>query len=447
MYQDCLAFMPQWTNRPDAKEAISKGINRLFSMQTENGGLAYWPGGKKAEPWISAYAGMVLALAKNSGHRVPETEFDALLKYLAQSLRDNLSGVRNEEFSGAALTLHTLALAGRPESSFYEKAHEKREVLSAESRALLALAILESNGPADLANELLNPKTKPISQGDTWFGCPEREMAIQLMARLRADSGSAGIEPLAEELFGSQKQGRWATTQGNAWALMALADYVRKVEFTHLANTGQLSWQSETRPFALPAKPELFETTFSWATNVATHELKLEHSAQQNLFVRVAVDFRPKIQRLPRESRGFALQREYALVDGDGAIREFKDAHVGDLVLVTLRLENAQTGHYVAIDDAMPAILEPINPRFASRAGRTANEAVNEWFDDYHELRQDRALFFRDSLPAGQHTIRYLARVRAAGTAIAPNAKVEEMYHPERFGTSEMQELQSQPLN
>ncbi len=447
MWQDCLAFMPQWTNRPDAKAAIAKGVSRLFSMQTENGGLAYWPGGKKAEPWISAYAGMVLALARNSGHSVPNSEFDLLMKYLAQSLRDNLNSVRNEDLSGAVLALHTLALADRPESSFYERIYEKREVLSAESRALLALAIIESKGPADLAHELLNPKTKPIAQGDTWFGCPEREMAVQLMGRLRAGSQNPAIEPLAEELFGTQKQGRWATTQGNAWALMAVADYVRKVESTHQASAGQLTWQSEKRSFQLPAKPDLFETAFAWATNVAVHELRLENPAQQNLYVRVAADFRPKIQRLPRESRGFALQREYALVDGDGEVHEFKNARVGDLVLVTLRLENAQTGRYVAIDDAVPSILEPINPRFTSRTGRTANEAVNEWWDDFHELRHDRALFFRDSLPAGQHVIRYLARVRAAGTALAPNAKVEEMYHPERFGTSEMQELQSQPLN
>jgi alpha-2-macroglobulin len=37
----------------------------------------------------------------------------------------------------------------------------------------------------------------------------------------------------------------------------------------------------------------------------------------------------------------------------------------------------------------------------------------------------------------GRHQIRYLARVRATGSATAPPAKIEEMYHPERFGLSD----------
>lgn len=49
------------------------------------------------------------------------------------------------------------------------------------------------------------------------------------------------------------------------------------------------------------------------------------------------------------------------------------------------------------------------------------------------EIHADRVQFFRDHLPAGRYTITHLARVRAQGEATAPGAKVEEMYHPERF--------------
>jgi uncharacterized protein YfaS (alpha-2-macroglobulin family) len=61
-------------------------------------------------------------------------------------------------------------------------------------------------------------------------------------------------------------------------------------------------------------------------------------------------------------------------------------------------------------------------------------------------LRDDRAVFFADHLEPGDYTIRYLARVRAAGTATAPSARIEEMYHPERFGLTETMQVTSLPL-
>jgi len=52
-------------------------------------------------------------------------------------------------------------------------------------------------------------------------------------------------------------------------------------------------------------------------------------------------------------------------------------------------------------------------------------------------LRGDKIVWFRDRLGPGTWTISYLARVRAAGDAIAPPARIFEMYRPERLGTSD----------
>ena len=46
----------------------------------------------------------------------------------------------------------------------------------------------------------------------------------------------------------------------------------------------------------------------------------------------------------------------------------------------------------------------------------------------------------------GAHEIRYLARVRAAGAATAPPTKIEEMYHPERFGLGASQLVKGKVL-
>jgi uncharacterized protein YfaS (alpha-2-macroglobulin family) len=65
---------------------------------------------------------------------------------------------------------------------------------------------------------------------------------------------------------------------------------------------------------------------------------------------------------------------------------------------------------------------------------------------DYKELRTDRALFFADVLYPGRYTLRYLARVIAAGDALAPSAKIEEMYRPERMGNTETTRVHTDAL-
>ena len=111
---------------------------------------------------------------------------------------------------------------------------------------------------------------------------------------------------------------------------------------------------------------------------------------------------------------------------------------MGDRVLITLDFSSQTRASYLAINDPLPAVFEAVNPEFKSQEMAGLNLA-NVWRSDFTELREDRALFFTNSYWPGRHQIRYLARVRAAGTATAPPTKIEEMYHPERFGLGESQ--------
>ncbi len=71
---------------------------------------------------------------------------------------------------------------------------------------------------------------------------------------------------------------------------------------------------------------------------------------------------------------------------------------------------------------------------------------MEDWFCDYRELRTDRALFFTDNPPAkGRFTLSYLARVAAEGEVIAPCARIEAMYEPEKFGLSATQRIRTLP--
>ena len=95
-----------------------------------------------------------------------------------------------------------------------------------------------------------------------------------------------------------------------------------------------------------------------------------------------------------------------------------------------------------------PPILEPIHATFKTQAARgwAETEEADEWMADFREVRQDRFLSFANHVVPGRYLLRYLARVRAAGNVTAPCAKVEEMYHPDRYGLSEAQPLSSEAL-
>jgi uncharacterized protein YfaS (alpha-2-macroglobulin family) len=137
------------------------------------------------------------------------------------------------------------------------------------------------------------------------------------------------------------------------------------------------------------------------------------------------------------------VSRTYQKLGGDGALTEATGLKVGDRLVVTLRVETARPGHFVAIDDPLPAILEAVNPVFQSRKVGDGPQD-RDWVSDHRETRADRVLYFCDHLAPGSYTFRYLARVRMAGTVLAGPTKAGEMYRPERFGLGEAVTLTSQ---
>lgn len=101
----------------------------------------------------------------------------------------------------------------------------------------------------------------------------------------------------------------------------------------------------------------------------------------------------------------------------------------------------------VVIDDPLPAGFEPVNTslsttsKWLSTALTDAEAAdsggagyVTAWHRD--ELRDDRALFFLDRMPAGMYRFRYLAHATTPGAFLAPPARAMEIYAPQVQGRS-----------
>ncbi|MFZ9855878.1 MAG: hypothetical protein ACO3I0_12240, partial [Limisphaerales bacterium] len=115
-----------------------------------------------------------------------------------------------------------------------------------------------------------------------------------------------------------------------------------------------------------------------------------------------------------------------------------------DRVLVTLRVDVPEELDWLAIQDPIPSVLEPIQGAFRTSGG-ASHPLIPAWSSDFQEIRGDRVRHFKDHVPDGVHWIRYVARVRSAGDVVAPPARAEAMYDPDRFGQSAGGRLQSTP--
>jgi len=297
--------------------------------------------------------------------------------------------------------------------------------------------------------ELLNSNSQAKQwSDDEQFGCPAREDAIRLLAWIGFRPGDGTVDRLVSDLMHEQQQAHWTTTQGDAWALLALTEYGRQVENKLQPADGRVIYAGQTLPFHLDEHANACVLDFS-ITNLAGATLILTNDTTNCLYTMITISARPRELPQPRQDRGFSLQRTYQRLDDDNQARPATDLHVGDRVVVTLRLDVRKPASYVVIDDALPSILEAVNAEFNTQQARSAGAlADNEswWPSDFREIRQDRCLWFADEVPPGVYAQCYVARVRAAGSVTAPPAKAEEMYHPERCGLTESLTLTSQPL-
>jgi uncharacterized protein YfaS (alpha-2-macroglobulin family) len=300
---------------------------------------------------------------------------------------------------------------------------------------------MAADGPKKMIETLLDPK---VTSRDavSWFGGPARERAVQLFAWTIYQPKAPEVAKLVKELLAFRHNGHWGTTQNNAWALISLARYYAAVEKG--SPNVEATLFAADRQIKVRLDQQLITTSHSldFAHDRPPGPLAVMNSPRGKLFAETLFVVRPLVAKQPAQNRGYAVSRSYQKLGDDGELKEARNLKVGDRLVVTLRVETARPGHFVAIDDPLPSILEAVNPVFKSRA--VGGEHQYEWVSDHRETRADRVLYFCDHLAPGSYVFRYLARVRMAGTVLAGPTKAEEIYRAERFGLGESVTLTSE---
>jgi uncharacterized protein YfaS (alpha-2-macroglobulin family) len=342
--------------------------------------------------------------------------------------------------------LYTLAKAGKPEPAYADLLYGRRDKLPEISRLFLALSMCIQNAPESRITELLKPQKGDAKWARYWLGS---NTAAGLRLIVDAHLGlTKEANATADELLKRRgAQGHWGTTFSNAWVLLGLstnertAPNAKPVEFT-------VAYGEKKAPMSLPGPLASSSALFDFTAKSGAKPVSLALPEGQTMRGRLAVKSWPDMKTFQPVQKGFGLKRTYERLTPTGEAEPPENLRVGDLIVVTLEINVIKGNRYLAIEDALPSVFEPVNPEFETQNARGDAGGANPWMCDHTEFRNDRALFFtNDWSELGRFELKYLARVIAEGDVLAPPARIEAMYEPDHYGLSAIQRVQTLPMS
>ncbi len=447
-------------DKGEIEKQVRRTLKEAYGCQKDDGGFGLWPDSPSSSPYISCYAVFALAEAKRAGYEIDKGRMEQAAAYLKKFLREapraNVYPLNLQNWKTAqAFALYDLALLGQSEPAYSEKLYTERAGLSLFGQTLLLKALHLGKGPLPAQNtlvqELVNKvKVTPTgahfedqesSQSDWIYSSNIRTTSAVLQALLEVGSDFPLLPQAGAWLVEKRKAGRWSSTQENFYVFYALNEYYRSAEktkpdFKVTIALGERSMLAET--FTKPDQPMArSESPLIGFKSGAVLPLRINKEGKGTVFYGARMTYVPNQKLQPRDE-GMALLKKVESLDG----KPLESVRSGSLVAVTIQVIVPRESLFVVVEDPLPAGFEAVNPSFATESQeqqRILEELDQEkdtllWQGFNHiEMHDDRVLLFADSLRAGVHTHRYLARALTFGLFQTPGTKVEEMYAPEVF--------------
>lgn len=465
------AFDAKGLPKPEEmKEAVTRDIKKLQSLQNGDGGFAFWKRNDESWPYISIHVAHALQRAKEKGFDVPEGMLDRSKDYL-RNIERHIPRTYSIE---ARRALISYALYVRHRLNDRDPARARKliaeaglEKLSLESVGWL-LSVLSSDAKSSVEVEAIrrhlnNRATETAgtahfadsySDGDyVLLHSNRRADGVILEALIKDQPASDLIPKIVRGLLAHRTAGRWENTQENVFILLALDRYFNtyeKVTPDFVARAwlgdrfaGEQSYRGRTTESQRVNVPMRY-----LAEKGGTQNLVLSKEGAGRLYYRVGMQYAPTNLKLAAADYGFTIERVYEAIDNPADVRLDKDGtwHVkaGARVRVRLTMAAPARRYHVALVDPMPAGLESLNPELATTGAIPQDQQENDqkggywwwyrsWFE-HQNFRDERAEAFTSLLWEGVYNYTYVARATTPGNFVVPPAKAEEMYHPETFG-------------
>ena len=466
----------------DLEQQVGVGLQRIYSQQHVDGGWGWWQR-DISQPGLSAYVVFGLAKAKQAGFTVDPTVLARGVSFVTRQLKAP-SGLTLWQLNEQVFMLYALAEAGNPEPNRAGAIYEEREKLSNYAKAYLAMALKVIDDEAsqdrirtlldDLGGRAITSATSAHWEEDWtdyWnMNTDVRTTSIVLDAFARLKPEFSLGPNTVRWLMNARKAGRWDTTQENAWAIMALTDWMRASGELE----GDYSWQVALNGEGL-GRGTVTPDTVGQETQLRagigqllldqTNALTLQRSAgasqppggQGQLYYTTYLKTYLPVEEVKPLNRGVSVSREYRLADcglprstdpdkPSPQCPQISEAKVGDIIEVTLNIVAPNALHYVVVEDPLPAGTEALDtslrttsitaqgPSLEQKGSGTPSGWSWWWTPTHTELRDEKVALFATDLTPGSFQFKYQIRANLPGSFLTLPPTASEMYFPEVWG-------------
>jgi len=404
---------------------IKAAIDKLLARQGSNGSFGLWSAGGD-DAWLDAYVTDFLTRARERGFKVPDIAFqqatDHLKNFAVNAEEPEKNGGRD-----LAYALYVLARNGlAPVGDLRYLADTKLDALAtpiAKAQLAAALALVGDRVRAERAYQAALDALAPRPQlvfGRTDYGSALRDAAALISLGSEGKAPQATIVKAVERVEVARELTPQTSTQENAWLLLAARALAKDKDNLKIAIGGD----TQTRPVFRAYRPDDL-----------TNPIKISNEGGEPAQAVLSVSGAPTSPE-PAAEQGFKIERQYFTLDGQG-VDPSRTVQNQRLAVVLKITETRPVFGRVMVADYLPAGFEIDNPNLVS-SGETG---TLDWIENAQEpvnteFRDDRftAAFNRGASDPAVFTVAYIVRAVSPGSYVLPQAFVEDMYNPSRFG-------------
>ena len=405
-------------------QRIRDAIDRLLARQGSNGSFGLWSAGGD-DAWLDAYVTDFLTRAREKGFVVP----DVLFRNALDRIRNSVVNADEPEKNGGrdlAYGLYVLARNGAaPIGDLRYLADTKLNNLAtpiAKSQLAAALALVGDRSRAErvYAAALESIAPKPVLEfGRVDYGSALRDAAALVSLGSEGNASGATIMQAVQRVEAARGLTPYTSTQENAW--LVLASRALSKETLSLDVNGS------------PVKAALYRSYK--AAEVTGQPIRITNTGDTPVQAVISVSGAP-VTPEPAASNGFKIERNYFTLAGKPA--DPSKAKQNERFAVVLKVTEAKPEYgHIMVSDYLPAGFEIDNPHLVS----SGDTGTLDWIEDgeepeHTEFRDDRftAAIDRASDDKAVFTVAYVVRAVSPGKYVLPQAYVEDMYRPDRFG-------------
>lgn len=449
-------------SQAELETRIRSGITRLATMRTDDGGLAYWPGGDTSNVYGTAYAIRAVILAQKIGIEAPSGMLDGMKRYLAGHLlhRDTSPEV-------SAAIAESLADAGSLEASTTDALYDRHADQSVFGLSSMAMALASLPGQEDRVKSLLDEVERGFDNDGklvntnrmhdfSYFGSDERSRAQATIALARLRRNSPLLPILLSKAARSMDK---YTTQATAYSLLALSTHLESTADTGVIVQAKLDGEALALTKDLGFGSKEFAIPLSRIKGKKV-KLVLETAGDEAIGYSIGATWQRAMTSAdaPNATRGENGPSVYRVIsDPRGGSVDLNNIKAGSLLRVALfaRLPNVgeERRGYVALTDRLPAGFEPVQPDLATVASAPELESHHPFADalrwgssevNHIDMHDDRVSIYFDRPWGDTVAATFLVRATTPGIFALPAAVGELMYEADGLGYSDAGEVKIQ---